>query len=166
MQSQYSLTQLAQELESRAAKKKDMVVDTRHLSMTDTGELSVHQGGEYGTVENYSISDLAHGQIATRLGIPGAYYNKMLASSGDLLANNVNHWMQRNPEKRLVRTLDGHARAFLSDNTSRWGMLNAVTRTAQDVENYDRATELETIGGNILAFPQKDWEQVAMAAAA
>lgn len=49
---------------------------------------------------------------------------------------------------------------------TRWGVLNAVTRTAQDADNYDRATELETIGGNILYFPHKQWDEVAMAAAA
>jgi hypothetical protein len=40
---------------------------------------------------------------------------------------------------------------------SRWGLLNAVTRTAEDVESYDRATELETLGGKILAYSSRDW---------
>lgn len=33
---------------------------------------------------------------------------------------------------------------------SLWGLLNAVTRTAQDATSYDRAIELEAIGGQIL----------------
>jgi len=33
---------------------------------------------------------------------------------------------------------------------SQYGMLNAVTRTANDLENYDRAVELEEIGGKVL----------------
>jgi hypothetical protein len=31
-----------------------------------------------------------------------------------------------------------------------WGIANAVTRTANDLEDYGRATELETVGGRML----------------
>lgn len=34
-----------------------------------------------------------------------------------------------------------------------WGYLNAVTRASQDVEEYERATDLERLGGQILADP-------------
>lgn len=37
------------------------------------------------------------------------------------------------------------------------GLLNAVTNQSQRVEDYDRATELEMIGGRLLAMTQKDW---------
>ncbi len=47
---------------------------------------------------------------------------------------------------------------------SRYGMLNAVTRTAQDVVSYDRATELETLGGTILTLHSKEWKELAEAA--
>lgn len=33
---------------------------------------------------------------------------------------------------------------------SSWGLANAVTRTAQDVESYDRSTELESLGYEIM----------------
>lgn len=36
---------------------------------------------------------------------------------------------------------------------SAWGYLNAVTRASQEVEDYERATELERLGGQILANP-------------
>lgn len=48
---------------------------------------------------------------------------------------------------------------------SRWGLLNAVTRTAEDVESYDRASELEALGGKILQYGPRQWEQVALATA-
>jgi len=41
---------------------------------------------------------------------------------------------------------------------------SAVTRAAQDLESYDRATELEYIGGKIIELPQTDWERLAVAA--
>lgn len=36
------------------------------------------------------------------------------------------------------------------DAMSRWGVANAITRAAQDATDYDRATELEKIGGDLL----------------
>lgn len=47
---------------------------------------------------------------------------------------------------------------------TRWGVLNAVTRTAEDMESYDRATELETLGGKILDYTPRDWDAIALAA--
>lgn len=39
-----------------------------------------------------------------------------------------------------------------------------MTRTAQDVESYDRATELETLGGQILTLDRSQWQVLAEAA--
>lgn len=47
---------------------------------------------------------------------------------------------------------------------SRWGLLNAVTRSAQDVEAYDRATELEAMGGELLTISKPDWAELQQAA--
>lgn len=47
---------------------------------------------------------------------------------------------------------------------SRYGVIQAVTRTAEDVPSYDRATELETMGGRILATARSDWNSIATAA--
>jgi hypothetical protein len=46
---------------------------------------------------------------------------------------------------------------------SQFGMLNAVTRTAEDVESYDRATEIERLGSSVLYLPQTTWREVATA---
>lgn len=48
---------------------------------------------------------------------------------------------------------------------SRWGLVNAVTATAKaDLLSYDRATELEALGGTILTMPANDWRPMAIAA--
>ncbi len=47
---------------------------------------------------------------------------------------------------------------------SQWGLLNAVTRYSQDVESYDRATQLEVIGGKILELTPHQWRNVSEAA--
>lgn len=44
---------------------------------------------------------------------------------------------------------------------SAYGLLNAVTRTAQDVDSYDRSTELERIGGSIIELPRQQWRELA-----
>jgi len=49
---------------------------------------------------------------------------------------------------------------------SRWGLANAVTRAAADVESYDRSTELEAIGGAVVDLPAAQWKVIAEAAAA
>jgi hypothetical protein len=41
---------------------------------------------------------------------------------------------------------------FEGGDLSLWGVVNAVTRTAADVSSYDRAVELERIGGQILGL--------------
>lgn len=53
---------------------------------------------------------------------------------------------------------------FLRENDmSRFGLVNAVTRHAQDIESYDRASEFERLGGTILELPKKDWTVIANA---
>ena len=65
--------------------------------------------------EPLAIRDTAHGQLAERVGIPKAYYDRMREHAPALFDTNVNHWLLASDGRRLVRTLDGHARAILSD---------------------------------------------------
>ena len=46
----------------------------------------------------------------------------------------------------------------------RYGLLNAVTGYSQEVDDYDRATEFEEIGGKMLELSISEWKQVAEAA--
>lgn len=43
-------------------------------------------------------------------------------------------------------------------------LVNAVTRLAQDSEDYDRSTELERIGGEMTAWKDTEWTEIGMAA--
>lgn len=47
---------------------------------------------------------------------------------------------------------------------SKWGLVNAITRTAQDSSSYDRATELEAAGGKVLNLQPVEWRDLSMAA--
>lgn len=42
---------------------------------------------------------------------------------------------------------------FIAGDNSRYGLINAVTAASKIANSYDRATELERIGGEILALP-------------
>ena len=46
---------------------------------------------------------------------------------------------------------------------TRYGLFNAVTRSAQDVESYDAASDLERLGGRILALGKTEWAELAVA---
>jgi hypothetical protein len=47
---------------------------------------------------------------------------------------------------------------------SRYGLYNAITRTAEDLESYDRASEFEKMGGKIVELPRNEWQVLAEAA--
>jgi hypothetical protein len=52
-----------------------------------------------------------------------------------------------------------------SGEMTRYGLQWAVTRLASDVESYDRASELERIGGEVIELPRSDWQTILKAAA-
>lgn len=52
-----------------------------------------------------------------------------------------------------------------SNDLSLYGLTNAVTRHSQDVTSYDRATDLEGIGYNILSMPSAQWTRINQMAA-
>lgn len=109
-----TLMELAEEVQRQSETKKDLVADTGLMRLDTDGEtLKLEDQGEY------RLTDLAHRQIGTRLKIPAKYYDRIRTSYPDLLAENVNTLFQAEPEKRMVRTLDGRARAFLSNRYHR-----------------------------------------------
>jgi hypothetical protein len=55
-------------------------------------------------------------------------------------------------------------RLIHSGEPTRFGLQAAITRMAQDVESYDRSTDLERLGGRIIELPKTDWETLAAAA--
>jgi len=117
-----NLNELVQELERQKQTRKDLVVPSDALKL---GINSFQQDGNTdvfmsvpsleGTVnEKYGLTEFAHRQIATKTGIPQAYYDKMRTDRKELLTENVNSWLP-DKEKRLIRILDGNVRAMLSD---------------------------------------------------
>ncbi len=46
---------------------------------------------------------------------------------------------------------------------SGYGLVNAVTHFSQEVEDYDRATEFEALGGKLIELPVKEWKELTQA---
>lgn len=53
---------------------------------------------------------------------------------------------------------------IVEGDLSAYGLVNAVTHYSHDVEDYDRATEFEALGGKLIELPSGDWQELAEAA--
>lgn len=111
-----SIVELAREIERQAASARDFVVPTNQLTMVADDKVALEFSMPKAEESlRFGINQTAHDQIAAKLDIPKKYYERMREQEPALLATNVNHWFRREPENRMVRTLDGNARAFLSN---------------------------------------------------
>lgn len=135
-----TLEELGKELVRQRKAKKDFVADTRRLSFQMKGTsptLCIEQKEGF---KSYALNDLAQQQLASRLQIPFKYYQKMQNEYPALLETNVNGWFQRSPERRIIRVLDGHVRAFLSDRYRRLDHLElcqAVLPVIREMEDAE-----------------------------
>ncbi len=116
-----TLQELAAELERQQLAKKDLIVSTGVLSMDsrDDGGIALNvMGGQM--IQHYDVGEIAHRQIGQFLKIPATYYDRMRREYPQLLTLNANGWFAKMPQaKRMLRTLDGTARALLSDRYRR-----------------------------------------------
>lgn len=132
MKAGISLQELAAELERQQESKVDYVLDTRRMSISSNGKstLMLDDAGEGGELGEFAVTDHTHGQIAERLGIPKQFYDRLRLgqtpkrgarkpAQTEVFDQLVNGLFQRAPEKRMVRTLDGKARAYVSNRYRR-----------------------------------------------
>lgn len=70
-------------------------------------------------------------------------------------------------EMKLSDTERGGVLRYLIEggDLSRYGLANAVTRYSQESDDYDRATELEAVGGQVIDLPRSSWKKLATAIA-
>lgn len=120
MKSGRSLVSLAQELERQLHSKKDLVVSSQLLrhDTNDEGDTRLVIEESNGPAK-YGITPLARRQLAEKLKIPYTYFERMRHDQPVLLDRNVNTWLQSEDDRRMIRTLDGHVRAVLSDRYRR-----------------------------------------------
>jgi hypothetical protein len=132
MKQSRDLRDLAAELVRINETKKDFLVPLNKMVMSAEGQLTFTNG----TTEKFNMNGWASGQLASYTDIPKAYYDRLNGENKALLASNVNHGFQRQIAEnknlmptRMVRTLDGKVRAFLSNSYRRldgYDLLNNV----------------------------------------
>lgn len=107
-----SLQEIAAELQRQVDTRKDFIAPQAKLD-AKVVEGEVVLDGLNG--DPLKINEYAHKQVADHLSIPTRYYDRMRTEQPQLLAENINTWLHADPgNKRMVRTLDGRVRAFLS----------------------------------------------------
>ncbi len=115
MKTGLSLQDMAKELDRQQNAKRDLLVDSKAIAMDivdDRPALKLLRQVEPAGI--LGVNDIAHRQIGGHLKIPATYYDRMRNENPELLAYNVNRWLEQDNSRHMLRTLDGTARAFLS----------------------------------------------------
>lgn len=149
MKTGLNIVDMAKEIQRQQEVKKDLVIDTQNLDVEqvgDTEQFNLVATMASGEQERFGLQDNAHNQIATRLKIPTRYYDRMRKEAPQLLVDSTKHWFNDNPEKRMVRTLDGKARAFLSNSYKRIDNMQIASAVLPELMGKD---EIEIISSDI-----------------
>jgi len=117
MKTGISLVELAAKIEGQKGLKHDMIVETNRSVATLDGDNKPQL--YIPTQGSFPILPLAHRQIASHTKIPADYYDRMQSQAPKLLVDSVNTWFSAQPTKRMIRTLGGDIRAFLSNSYQR-----------------------------------------------
>jgi hypothetical protein len=134
-----TLQELAAEVVRQNGKKKDYLADTPRIEVVNADnqfQLAIKK--EFDAIPlTFDVNSVANRQIGTHTNIPAKYYDRLLKDHPDLLATNINTLFAREPASRMIRTMDGTARAFLSDKYRRidiYDIANAVIPIIKDME--------------------------------
>lgn len=122
-----TLQELAVEIDRQQKTKRDFLVFAPKIrTYVNAGimELGFQTSNEE-ELFGGPLTETGHDQIGQYCKIPAKYYDAMRAHPG-LLAQNVAHWLNISSDRRMIRTLDGEIRGFLSDSYRR-------------LDNYDLA---------------------------
>lgn len=113
---------LTAELERQAGAKRDFVTRASAMRIHSNGHSNLYLN------ERFDLSETGHRNMAQYLDIPKPYYERLRASTEELICSETDQNLfdltvnallsAKGDDRRLVRTLDGTARAILSDGYS------------------------------------------------
>ena len=115
-----TLEELARELTRQLETKKDLVLPPSAMRHETDGQGETRLVIDHPDGGRFAVTELARRQLAGKLNIPYAYFERMRTEQQDLLDRNVNTWLQCDEGHKMVRTLDGQARAH-GEGTGRAG---------------------------------------------
>lgn len=112
------VTALVGELQRQAQSKRDIAAPLGDVRVqTEDKALSVLIGDKH---RFEGLTETAHNQLGTYLGIPAKFYDRTRNDFPDLYDYNINYLLQKNADKvRMFRTLDNRVRAFLGRSYNR-----------------------------------------------
>ncbi len=120
MKSGRTLIDLATELDRQLASKKDLIVPSSLVTCTTgASKICALVIQEPDGPQTYDTTELARRQLAEKLKVPFAYFERMREQQPALLDRNINTWLGAEDENRMIRTLDGKVRAVLSSRYRR-----------------------------------------------
>lgn len=146
MKTGLTIKEMAQELLRQSKAKQDYLVNTGSLSLSVASDVPQLRVTEEGTdkIAPLDIRQTAHRQLGTYLGIPQKYYELMRTDAPELLAYNANYWFSQKNELRTLRTIDGCARAFLSNRYRRIDNLDIASVTLPVIGELPEARFVST----------------------
>jgi hypothetical protein len=133
--------QLVDTILAHASGKRDLIAPTKelHFSHSTQGVIRLSVGSD-----DLALTSLARNQVTSYLNIPSKFASRLEADFPDLLVHNLNTIMEKQEGRRMVRTLDGNARAFMSDSYRRIdnelvfdGMYPVLTRLKAKIESVN-----------------------------
>lgn len=136
-----SLDEVRETVQHVAANREDYLAESACLKYHEEEGLQAPNG------ELFPLTALAEEQLVARFGVPRHYYYRMASKAPRLLAENLQHWMNKEPKRLLLRAVNGHIRAVLSDQFRRLDndkMLDAVLPA------------IETVGTDVLSAELTD----------
>jgi len=108
--------ELVQTIIEHASGKEDLIAPANGMkfSRNDMGQIRLDIGDH-----NLALTTTASRQMTGFLGIPSRFAQRLELQFPDLLVQNFNTILQKAEGRRMTRTLDGNARAILSDSYRR-----------------------------------------------
>lgn len=132
-----TLTALAAELERQRSTKKDYKAPSTLMSMESGSKLVMMRS--LADSEDFNMTRLCHQQVAEALNIPQKFYDHLQEKHPVILDYTVSKLFRREPATRLIRTIDGNARAFLSDRyrpLDNYDLAEAILPVFQENDGY------------------------------
>lgn len=161
---QYSMDEVRNKIKEQRAKSEDLTVPMSEFYMDTDGTISVRNTGQ-----RFQFNEFSMTQAFNRLGIPVRYGKKLMRERPDLVAEEFNHW--KNKENKVVlfrnRRIDTRTsviRGFLSDSYTKYDDIDLVDTLIQSGlgEKFGSALVFYTDDRRFhLRFIMEDMEVVA-----
>ena len=162
-----TIVELATEIARQQESKRDFMINTNKVNAfvhNNNLELGFPIKDNDNELFTAPLTSNGHIQLGQYCDIPKKYYD-ILLKHPELLQRNVQHWLELNSDKRIIRTLDGQIRAVLSDKYRRLDnfdlaqnvlpMINEVNATIESCEITDKKIYIKAITHKIQAEVKK-----------